>query len=135
MQLTALFTLVVQTAPPFRPTDSLVVFVVSLLVGGLGIYAGGRLLAGNDDYGHAVVTAAIGALIWIVANALVGGIPLLGPILVAITYLAVIRWRYGVGWLTAGGVTLVAWLAALVVLALLASLGVGSFDAIGIPGT
>jgi len=36
------------------PVGSLTVFVVSALVGGLGLYAGGRVVAGVVDYGRAV---------------------------------------------------------------------------------
>jgi hypothetical protein len=53
-------------------SDSLVTFVVSLLVGGLGIYVGASVLADEDDYGHAVVTALVGALVWAIAAALLG---------------------------------------------------------------
>jgi len=35
--------------------DSAIVFVVSALIGGLGLYVGGRVIAGVEDYGHAVV--------------------------------------------------------------------------------
>lgn len=43
--------------------DSLVVFVVSLLVGALGIYLGARVITDYDDYTYAIVTALIGAII------------------------------------------------------------------------
>jgi hypothetical protein len=115
--------------------NSLVVFVVSLLIGGLGIYAGARLLAGSVDYGHAVVTAALGSLVWAVAAYFLGGIPVLGPALVFLAYLAVVKWRYGTGWITAGGITLVAYVTVLVVLALLSDLGAGIVtDIPGVPG-
>jgi hypothetical protein len=114
--------------------DSLVVFVLSALVGGLGIYAGGQVIVGRGGYGHAVVTALIGALVWGVVGFLVGGIPLLGPVLTLLAYLLVIRSRYRAGWLEAGGIALVAWIAVLVVLYVLATVGVTTFDAIGVPG-
>lgn len=115
------------------PGDWVVVLLASLLVGGLGIYAGARLLAGDADYGRAVVTAALGALAWVAAERLFGGFPLVGPALVILAYLAVIKWRYRVGWLTAAGVAFVAWIAALVVLAVLAELGYAEFGAVGVP--
>jgi hypothetical protein len=117
--------------PPLQ--NSLVVFVVSLLIGGLGIYAGARLLAGSVDYGHAVVTAALGSLVWAITGFLLGDIPVIGPIIVVLAYLAVIKWRYGTGWITAGGITLIAYVTVLVVLALLSELGAG-FVAVDIPG-
>ncbi|MFB6171048.1 MAG: hypothetical protein ABEJ23_00835 [Haloarculaceae archaeon] len=117
------------------PFDSLVVFAVSALIGGLGIYVGGQFIAGRGDYSHAVVTALLGALVWTVVGVLFGGLPLLGPILTLLAYLAVVKWRYRTGWLAAGGIALVAWIAALVVLYVLALVGVTGFDAVGVPGT
>jgi len=117
--------------------DSLTVVVVSALIGGLGLYVGGRVVAGTGNYGHAVVTALTGALVWGLAALLVGGIPLLGPILVLAAYLLVVEWRYRVGWIAAGGITLVAWLTVVAVFALLSYSGVSGagFDAIGVPYT
>jgi hypothetical protein len=117
------------------PVDNLVVFVVSALIGGLGIYAGASVIVGHADYGHAVITALIGAFVWAIAGRLVGGIPLVGPALTLLAYLAVVKWRYRAGWLEAGGIALVAWVAVLVVLYLLALAGVSDFNAIGVPGT
>jgi hypothetical protein len=115
-------------------SGSLVTFVVSLLVGGLGVYVGASVLADEDDYGHAVVTALVGALVWAIAAALLRWIPLVGPFVGLLAYLAVIKWRYRGGWLTAAGIALVAWIASLAVMSILASAGVGGFDVIGVPG-
>jgi hypothetical protein len=43
---------------------SLVAFVAALLIGGLAIYVSARVVADVDDYGHAVVTALVGAVAW-----------------------------------------------------------------------
>lgn len=115
--------------------DSLVVFVVSLLIGALGIHAGASVITGVVDYSYALFTALIGAIVWGIVGFLFGWIPLLGPALVFLAYLAVIKRRYPGGWIDAAGITLVAWLAVLVVLSLLASQGVTTFDAVGVPGT
>jgi hypothetical protein len=114
--------------------DSVVVFLVSLLIGGLGIHVGASVVADSRDYSHAVVTAALGALVWSVVGGLVGGIPLIGPALTLLAYLLVIRFRYRVGWVSAGGVAVVAWLAVLVVLYVLATVGVTTFEAVNVPG-
>lgn len=114
---------------------NLVVLVVSLFIGGLGIYVGAALLADSRDYGHAVVTAAFGAIVWWLVGGLVGDMQLLGSVITLLAYLAVIKWRYRTGWITAGGIALVAWIAALVVLTLLADAGVTDYSAIGIPST
>ena len=40
--------------------DSVVVFVVSLLIGALGIYVGARAVVGSDDYSYATVAPLVG---------------------------------------------------------------------------
>lgn len=114
--------------------DSIIVFVVSLLVGAAGLYVGARVLTDADDFTNAIVTALLGAIIWAVVGFLFGWIPLLGPLLVLIAYVAVINYRYPGGWGTAIGIALIAWISALVVLYVLGSLGVAAFEAIGVPG-
>ncbi len=115
-------------AVPF--VGSVVAFVVALLVGGLAIYASARLVVGVDDYGRAVVTALFGAIAW----ALTAWIPLVGPVLALVAWVWVIKWRYAGGWVKAAVVGLIAWVAALVILAVvntLFGLGIGAF---GVPG-
>lgn len=114
--------------------DSLVVFVVSLLIGALGIYVGARVITDSDDYSYALVTALIGAIVWGVVGFFVGWIPLLGPILVLLAYVTVIKLRYPGGYLDAAGIALVAWIASLIVLYALAAAGITTFEAAGVPG-
>ncbi|QHS17495.1 hypothetical protein GWK26_10250 [haloarchaeon 3A1-DGR] len=109
---------------------SIVSFVVALLVGGLAIYVGARVIADVDDYSHAVITALIGAVAW----ALVSWVPLVGPLIALVVWVGVINWRYPGGWGQAAIIGLVAWIAALVILIVLnglLSLGIGAF---GVPG-
>lgn len=115
--------------------DSLIVFVVSLLIGALGIYLGAKVIVDVEDYTYAIVTALIGAIIWGVVGFFLGWIPLLGPALVLLSYLAVVNWRYPGGWIQAAAITLLAWISVLVVLYVLAALGLTAFDAVGVPGT
>ncbi len=115
--------------------DSLVVFVASLLIGALGIHIGAQVITGVSDYTYAFVTALFGAIVWAVVGFFFGWIPLLGPVLVLLAYLAVVKRRYPGGWINAAGITLVAWIAVIVVLYLLALVGATSFDAAGVPGT
>lgn len=114
--------------------DTVVVFVVSLLVGALGLYVGARLVTDTDDYRYAIVTALIGAVVWAVVAFLVGWIPFLGPLLTLLSYLAVINWRYPGGWGSAIAIALIAWVSVLVVLYLLALLNLATFGAVGVPG-
>ena len=109
---------------------SLVAFIVALLVGGLAIYISASIVVDVKNYTHAVVTAVIGAIAW----ALTAWIPLIGPLLALIVWVGVINWRYPGGWVKAGIIGGVAWLAALVILFILNAvfrLGVGAF---GVPG-
>lgn len=111
-------------------TSVLVTFLVSLLVGGLGIFLAARIVADNRSYGHAVITALVGALAWGFANAFLRGIPVIGPVLPLLIWIAVIKWRYGEGWVNSGIIGVVAWIAAAVALEVLPVQGV---EAIGIP--
>jgi hypothetical protein len=114
--------------------QAVVTFVVGALIGGLGIYVGGKFIAGKGDYSHAVWTAVIGALVWTVVGWFFGWIPLLGPGLTFLAYLGVISARYRVGLVAAAGIALVAWLFLLGVFVALSPAGLGVFDAVGVPG-
>jgi hypothetical protein len=116
------------------PIASAVVFVVSLLIGALGIYAGARVIVGRADYDHAIVTALIGAIVWAVVGFVVGWIPLVGPLLALLAYIGVINWQYPGDWTAAAMIGLVAWVTVLLALTVLAALGVTGFEAIGVPG-
>ncbi|MFC4989501.1 MULTISPECIES: hypothetical protein [Saliphagus] len=113
---------------------SIIVFVVSLLIGALGIYVGARVVTGVEDYTYAIVTALLGAIVWAVVGFFFGWVPLLGPILVFIAYLAIINSRYPGGWIDALLITLGAWLTVFVVMYVLAVLEIVTFEAVGVPG-
>ncbi|ELY84862.1 hypothetical protein [Natrialba taiwanensis] len=114
--------------------ENLIVFVVSLLIGALGIFLGARFVVDTDDYTYAFITALIGAVVWAVVGLFLGWIPLLGPLLVFVAYLAVINARYPGGWVDAIAITIVAWISVLVILYVLAVLGITGFEAAGVPG-
>lgn len=114
--------------------DSLIVFIVSLLIGALGIYIGARIVADVDDFTYAIVTALIGAIVWVIVAFFFGWIPLLGPILALLAYIAVINTRYPGGWANAIVISLIAWVASLVVLYILGVMGITAFEAFGVPG-
>jgi hypothetical protein len=108
----------------------LVAFVVALLVGGLAIYVSARVLVNVDDYGHALVTAVLGAVGW----ALTAWIPLVGPVIALVVWVAVIKWRYPGGWVKALLIGAGAWVSALLILFVVNTvfrLGIGAF---GVPG-
>lgn len=115
---------------------TLLVFAVSLLVGGFGIHVGAKLALKNRGFSHAVVTALFGAVAWALVQLLfeqvgIGG--LLSSVAALLVWVWVIRWRYRVGWLRASVIGVGAWLGALVVLFLLALVGL-DVGALGVPG-
>jgi hypothetical protein len=115
--------------------DSLVIFLVSLILGTVGIYAGVSLVADREvGYVNAAITALLGALAWGVVSFFVDFIPILGALLALLIWIGVINWRYPGGWITAAGIGFIAWLVVVVVAYLLATLGLITPDALGIPG-
>lgn len=116
--------------PAVGAEDRLVTFAASLLVGGVAVHLGASLASDGRGLGHAVLTALLGAVVW----ALLEPIPLLGGLLAALAWVGVVKWRYRGGWLRAGAIGVVAWVAAVVVLAALELVGVGAVSALGVPG-
>ncbi|WP_129113156.1 hypothetical protein [Halegenticoccus tardaugens] len=115
--------------------DTILIFVISLLIGAFAIHLGAKLVIDADvGFGRAVVTALIGAIVWGVLSFFVGWIPLLGPLLMLVAWVGVINWQYPGGWGTAAAIGLIAWIVAVVVLYVLAVVGFLSFDALGVPG-
>lgn len=109
---------------------TIVSFVVALLVGGLAIYIAANVIAGVDDFSHAVVTAFIGAVAWAIGSL----IPLVGTLVALVAWIWVIKWRYPGGWKDAAIIGLVAWVSALVIIFILDTvLGLG-ISAFGVPG-
>lgn len=119
-----------QSVGPPSTGERLLGFALGVLVGGLALFVGSRFLGGGKSYEHAVVTALIGALAW----ALLSPIPLLGPVIALVGWIAVLKWRYPVGWLRAAGVGVAAWAAAVVIVAALGLLGINAIGAVGVPG-
>lgn len=104
-------------------------FLVGLFVGGLAIYIAARVVTETNDFGHAVFTAFVGAIVFAIASIVVGWIPLFGWILPLVAWIWVIKRRYPGGWRAATLLGVVAWIAALLVLAV-----VPWGTAIGVPG-
>jgi hypothetical protein len=116
---------------------SLLVFAVSLLIGGFAIHVGAIIAFASRDFSHAVLTALLGAIAWAVVDFGLSEFGISGlPASIAglLVWIYVVRLQYGVGWIRAGIVAAVAWLAALFVLVLFAALGVGNLEAFGVPG-
>ncbi|MFW5919563.1 MAG: hypothetical protein ACOCSF_05125 [Halanaeroarchaeum sp.] len=139
--MTAILAGAVGSIPLQGPADAaaigsaVFVFLVSLLVGVVAIRLGARLLVDRDTgYRRATMTALIGALVYAVVGLVFGWIPFLGPFLMLLAWVGVINWQYPGGWGTAIGIGFVAWIAAIVILFALSSIGVISPEAMGVPG-
>jgi hypothetical protein len=116
---------------------TLLVLAVSLLIGGFAISVGAKLAFKSENYTHAVVTALLGALAWALVSAafsVVGVQGALSSLVGLVVWVWVVRRRYEVGWTRGSFIGLFAWLAALVVLSLLALFGIDSLSAYGVPG-
>jgi hypothetical protein len=118
-------------------SESVILFVVSLLIGAFGVYIGGLVVADTDDFGEALLVALVGALAWSIVGSLVGAVPIIGPLLAPVVallvYIAIVKWRYSVSWLRAGGIALLAWIISLGVLTVISNLGLANLDAVGVP--
>ncbi|MDQ2055019.1 MULTISPECIES: hypothetical protein [Halobellus] len=119
----------------FDPLEGLVVFAVSLLIGGAAIHVAAehvvsRRRTASLTFEHAILTALLGAVVW----ALLAWIPLVGSLLALAGWVSVIRWRYPGGWVKAGVTGAAAWAAAVVTLAALELLGISAVSALGVPG-
>ncbi|WP_144922984.1 hypothetical protein [Halorubrum salsamenti] len=110
---------------------SAVTFAVGLLVGGLAIFIAAAVVTGASDYGHAVFTALVGAIVWGLAAFFLSWVPLIGDFVPLLAWIWVIRARYGTSWVHAGVIGFVAWASAVLVLAVLPFAGVT--DAVGVP--
>jgi len=114
-------------------TDQVVLFLGSLIIGAFGVYVGAVVVTGTEEFGQALITALIGAVVWSLASFFLMGVPYVGPILVLGAYLVVIKWQYSTSWPRSGGIALLAWVVGLGVLSLLSTIGIGSLEAVGIP--
>lgn len=108
-------------------------FVTCLVTGGLGIYVGARLVVGEEDPVHALITGLIGAVIWVIAGIVVGWIPVLGQLVVLFIYTWMVNRRYPGGWNSALKIALIAWTITVIVLIPLAALGFVTYEVIGVP--
>ncbi|WP_255196169.1 hypothetical protein [Halorarius litoreus] len=114
--------------------ESAFVFIISFIIGTIGIYVGARIITETESFGKAAVTALIGAIVWVVVAFLFGWIPLLGPLLALIAYVGVVNWQYPAGWGSAAVISLIAWITSIIILYALALVGFVQFSAFGVPG-
>lgn len=118
-------------------SESVILFVVSLFIGAFGVYIGAMVVADSDDFGEALLVALVGAISWSIIASLIGAVPIVGQILAPIValavYITIVKWRYSVTWVRAGGVAILAWVIALGVLTVISNLGLANLDTVGVP--
>lgn len=119
---------------------TVVVFVVSMLAGGLGNYVSIRALSDNEvTYVHAVISSVISAAVWAGLSYLLnvyGEASVLafgGALASLLVWIVVLYFRYSGGIVTAVPAAVLAWLIAVVALYVVAILTGLPFQAIGIP--
>lgn len=114
--------------------EAVFVFVVSLIIGAIGIHTGARLLIDEDtSFWLALVTAFLGAIVWGIVAFFIGWIPILGPLLTLIIWIGFINWQYPGGWGTAVGIAVVAWIVTGIILYVLNMLDIVGLSAMGVP--
>lgn len=115
--------------------DSILIFVLSLLVGTVAILAGARLVLDRDaGFVNAAVTALIGAVAWGLTSFFVGWVPVLGILLMLVIWIGIINWRYPGGWGSAVAIGFIAWIVAVGIVYVFAAVGIVTPDVLGIPG-
>ena len=118
---------------------TVLIFVVSVLAGGVGNYLGIRLVSDqHPTYVHAVVSSILSATVWaVVSYGLTvsdpGITPFAGALVALVVWIVVLYFRYDGGIVTAVPAGIAAWIIAVVTLYVVALLTTVPFEAIGIP--
>lgn len=109
-------------------------FVASLIIVSVATYASTAVLTDSSSYVHSLITALFTSIVWFGVTYFTGGtFVIAGPVLAIIAYVAVINWRYPGGWVRAGAITALTWIATFAILYALAAVGISSFRALGVP--
>lgn len=120
-------------------TGTAIVFVVSMLVGGVGNYVGIRLVSDqHPSYPHAVISSVISAAVWAGVSfglnvTAMGITPFAGALLALVVWIVVLYFRYAGGIPTAVPAGISAWIISGAVLYFIALYTGYPFRAIGIP--
>lgn len=108
--------------------------LISIIIGAAAINVGARLLIDSSTgFRRALITAILGSLAWGLFSFL-EFIPVLGILLMLVVWVAVINWQYPGGWGTAIGIGVLAWIVAVAVVYLIATVTNLGLEVFGIPG-
>lgn len=111
---------------------SLTAFLASWIVGSIGIYIGASLITDGTSLFSAAASALLGAAAWGLVTYFVGTTGL-GAVLALFAWILIIDWRHRGGLINATLIGVASWLSALLILYILATFGVTTPDALGIP--
>lgn len=114
-------------------TDSIVTFVVGLVVGTLGIHLGAIIILGQSTIQTAAFTAIGGAVVWFLASHFFGWVPLLGIVLTFIVWLGFVNGQYPGGLTDAAKIAGIAWVSSVMADYILKFIGIRKAHAIGVP--
>ncbi|MWG34497.1 hypothetical protein [Halomarina oriensis] len=120
-------------------TGTVLVFVVSVLVGGVGNYVGIRVVSDqHPSFVHAVVSTVISAAVWALVSyglqvSEASVTPFAGALVALLVWILVLYVRYDGGIVTAVPAGVASWLVAVATLYLLALVTTVPFEAFGIP--
>lgn len=117
-----------------RGENSIAAFLIGLIAGGLGIYAGALIVLGQANITTALTAALIGAVVWGLASTFLGWIPLVGTIITFVVWLGAINWLYTGGWITALQIAIFAWITSLIISYIVQKAGYANPNALGVPG-
>ncbi|EMA55563.1 hypothetical protein [Halococcus salifodinae] len=114
--------------------DTFVILAVSLLVGGLVIFTGVRFVVDDTVRPEsALLTAAVGAVVWAAISFYAGRVPVVGPVTALVIWIVVIVLQYSSSWPTAAVLGFVAWFVSVVALYALGTLDIVSLSVLGVP--
>ena len=114
--------------------DTVLIVLVATLVGGVGIYAGVRLLVDSAiEPVDGLLLALAGAVAWGAVSLFLASTPVLGPVLALLVWVVLVAVRYPCGWPAASALGFVVWLPPVGLLYFLGTLGLVSFAAVGVP--
>lgn len=114
--------------------DSILTFIVGLVIGAAGIHLGASYVIGSSTWQMALITAMIGASVWGIATFFIGWIPIWGSLFTLIIWLAAVNFIYPEGWISAAKIASIAWVVSLIAIHIVEYIGLRDVDAVGIPG-
>lgn len=84
-----------------------------MVISAIVVYVASKLLGETEGFGTAILTAFVGAIIYLVMGLLLPGI--IGSLLALLGWLLALKYFYSIGWLKAALMAIVIWIFAVIV--------------------